>query len=92
MSGTWKPGRDLLRQARELNERGEHRVLGRPPRPIPDALSRTGKTSKETVETEAYAAMRALAELFSRTQPGPRSILYCDYKGRPTVYVSSSGH
>jgi hypothetical protein len=31
MSGTWKPSRDLLRQARELNERREHRVLGRPP-------------------------------------------------------------
>jgi hypothetical protein len=71
MSGTWKPSRDLLRQARELNERREHRVLGRPPRPIPDALSRTSKTSKETVETEADAAMRALAELFSRTN-GPR--------------------
>jgi hypothetical protein len=70
MTRSWKPTRHLLRQARELNEQRKNRVLGRPLRPIPDALSRTGKTSKETVETEADNAMRGLAELFSRKKPG----------------------
>lgn len=66
MSRSWKPSRDLLRQARELNQGREFRVLGRP-KTIRGALSRT-RRSKEAIDSDADAAMRALVELFSDTK------------------------